>query len=63
MSRTPEQPSTATVPTVPQILTTGVEPEESHASSEATTPIKSPAPNRPKRESKLPIRFKDYVLK
>ena len=63
LSRTPEQALTSGVPTVPQTPTTGAEAKESHSHSKATTPIKSPAPDRPKRESKLPIRFKDYVLK
>ena len=65
--RTPRDVSpivlTSAVPTVPQTPTTGAEAKESHSHSEATTPIKSPAPERPKRESRLPIRFKDYVLK
>ena len=63
LSRTPDQALTSDVPTVPQTPTTGAEAKESHSHSKATTRIKSPAPDRPKRESKLPIRFKDYVLK
>ena len=59
LSRTPDQVLTSIVPQTP---TTGAEAKESHTHSEATTPIKSPAPERPKRESRLPIRFKDYVL-
>ena len=63
LSRTPDQALTSGVPTVPQTPTTGAEAKESHSHSEATTPIKSAAPERPKRESRLPIRFKDYVPK
>ena len=63
LSRTPDQVLTSAVPAVPQTPTTGAEAKENHSHSEATTPIKSPAPERPKRESRLPIRFKDYVLK
>ena len=62
MSRTPDLVLTSTVPTVPQTPTTRAEAKESHSHSETTTPIKSPAPERPKRESRLPIRFRDYVL-
>ena len=62
LSRTPDQVLTSAVPTVPKTPTTGAEAKESHSHSEATTPIKSAAPERPKRESRLPIRFKDYVL-
>ena len=62
LSRTPDQVLTSAVPAVPQTPTTGAEAKESHSHSEATTPIKSPAPERPKRESRLPIHFKDYVL-
>ena len=62
LSRTPDQVLTSAVPTVPQTPTTGAEAKGSHSHSEATTPIKSPAPERPKRESRLPIRLKDYVL-
>ena len=63
LSRTPDQLLTSAVPAVPQTATTGAEAKESHLHSEATTPIKSPAPERPKRERRSPIRFKDYVLK
>ena len=63
LSRTPDQVLTSAVPTVPQTPTTGADAKESHSHSEATTPIKSPTPERPKRESRSPIRFKDYVLK
>ena len=62
LSRTPDQVLTSAVPSVPKTPTTGAEAKESHSHSEATTPIKSAAPERPKRESRLPIRFKDYVL-
>ena len=61
LSRTPDQVLTSAVPSVPKTPTTGAEAKESHSHSEATPPIKSPAPDRPKR--RLPIRFKDYVLK
>ena len=63
LSRTPDQALTSAVPTVPQTPTTGAEVIETHSHREATTPINSPAPDRPKRESRLPTRFKDYVLK
>ena len=63
LSHTPDQVLTSAVPTVPQTPTTGAEAKESHSHSEATTPVKSPAPDRPERQSRLPIPFKDYVLK
>ena len=63
LSRTPDQALTSAVPTGPQTPTTGAEAKESRSLSEATTPIKSPAPDRPKCEGRLLIRFKDYVLK
>ena len=63
LSRTPDQVLTSAVPTVSQTPTTGADAKESHSHSEATTPFKSPTPERPKRESRSPIRFKDYVLK
>ena len=62
LSCTPDQVSTSAMPTVPQTPTTGAEAKETHSHSEVTTLITSPAPERPKRESRLPIRFKDYVL-
>ena len=62
LSRTPDQVLTSAVPSVPKTPTTGAEAKESHSHSEATTPIKSAGPERPKRESRLPIRFKHYVL-
>ena len=59
LSRTPDQVLTSAVAAVPQTPTTGAEAKESHSHSEATTPVNSPAPERPKRKSRLPIRFKD----
>ena len=65
LTRTLEQPLIPAVPaTVPQTLTTAPRPKKvRYLNREATTPIKSPAPNRPKRENRLPILFKDYILK
>ena len=62
LSRTPDQVLTSAVPTVSQTPTTGAEAKESLSHSEATTPIKSPTPERPKRESRSPIRVKDWFI-
>ena len=67
--RTPDQQSTSPLPTAAYSSATVSEPKESQPCSEqeGTTPIDSSGEslsiNRPRREIRLRIRFKDYVCK